>query len=786
MPENGEFKTLEEHSIEVAKHARNLCGSSDKATQHAAYCAGLMHDLGKLSPSYQKLFCAKLKQPDLGAYDLEAKKSQLEHRYGRRQHSIFSCMLAWCLLYGTNPYHDTTAHIVRAILCHHGRLKNGLGGLGARDAEFVESQKVTAKNWGIFQTRARARKEFPSWLDWEKANRSFEGRRDIGNYGNPGHTIAEYLRGRIVFSALVQGDYLSFPTNKEQTQNRMFGAWMRIDPKKAHGKHTDPSSPINALREKFQNDSIFKYDTDKCVDKRTTIIEAPTGIGKTALLLHIMSKHANESGLARCYYFSPLIALNSSFVDLVKDKNVMPAEVHKFVLTYNYAFKKTLNSDDGETDSDDDLEESDYGKYNFAYEAFQYPLVITTTQRLLLTLYANHKASVMKLASLSKSLMIIDEIQTIPRFMRQITMDLLDRLCEECGSRVVLASATVPTELKKFHTVGMDVDTRQRYLELTSRTICMGKLDTNAVVEAMGLSPLVMFNTRKKAAEFYEKISSTCENTVYLSTGIKRGERLDRINTLVREKQLMETGKWPHKIVVSTQVLEAGVDASFGRIWRELAPMDSIVQAMGRLDRGAELCGRAKITIFSEYDPKHTVPYDSLDVKITYDMLKMLGGKHGEFTSSELYDKLEEYYDLTMDQNKESLEQKEKFEYHVKKQHYEKAWDMVAKTMDSYNIPIIIPSDNKSWHTIHSKLRCIVTPKRATREQKMKSGRIRKNMYMKHSELVAEFPDSKRHKIEHMLDDELLDNGIAFPKKEHVEELYDTDKIGLDRHLLNE
>jgi len=784
-PENGLSKTLEDHSTEVAKNAMDLCQSSDTATRCAAYCAGLLHDLGKLSPSYQELFCEKLRRPDISSIDLDAKKSELGHLYGRRQHAIFSCMLAWCLLYGTNPRRDTTVHIIRAILCHHGRLKSGLGLLGTLDDKFKRSQKKTAQNWEIFQDSARKNPEYPQWLGWEKALTSFAERQDIGNYGNPSHGIAEYVRGRIVFSALVQGDYLSFSTNKEQAQRRKFGSWLGIDSKKAYSGHSDPPLPINALREKFQKDAILEYDTNKCMDKHLTIIEAPTGIGKTALLLDIMSRHANKENLNHCYYFSPLIALNNSFVELVKDKHVISKEAHEFVLTYNYASKGTLDDNDKQTDRDDDLEETDTGKYNFAYEAFQYPVVITTTQRLMLTLYANHKASAMKLASLAKSLMIIDEIQTIPRFMRQTTMDLLDRLCEECGSRVVLASATVPAELKKIHTVEMDKDAKNRYLELTSRIIGLDSVDPSKVVAASDLSPLVMFNTRKKAAGFYGEIAPLSDGAVYLSTGVTLGDRLKRINKLVDEKRAMETGRWPRRVVVSTQVLEAGVDASFGRIWRELAPMDSIVQAMGRLDRSAEMGGGARLTVFGEYGKENTVPYDKLDVKTTYEMLQELADKHGgDFTSVKLYDKLEEYYDFSMGQNKEVQEQKEKFENCVKRCQYEKVWDMVAGTMAGYNAPIIIPNGDEEWQDVYSDLKSCIASKNYTRDQKMKNALARRNMYKKHSSITAEFPENKICEIRHMLNEELLEGGILFPKKECVGELYDRDGAGLDKHLL--
>lgn len=788
MPESGMHVTLEEHSIAVAENARNLCQSTNEATRHAAYCAGLLHDLGKLSPSYQELFGAKLRQPNLGSTDLAAKKVELAHKYGKRQHAIFSCMLAWCLLYGAkNPHRDVNKHVLRAILCHHGKLKNGIGWQGTHNTKFKKSQDETAQNWEIFQTRARVRSEYPQWLNWEKANNSFVNRIDIGNYGNSTHTIAEYLRGRIVFSALVQGDYLSFSDNRVQAQHcRTFGAWMGINAKKARMINADPSLPINDLRDKFQKDAILKYDIDKCLDKHITIIEAPTGIGKTALLLDIMSRHANKESYKHCYYFAPLIALNSSFVELVKDKHVVPKEVHKFVLTYNHALKSTLDSEYTETGMHDDLEESDDERYNFAYEAFQYPLIITTTQRLILTLYANHKSYSMKLVSLAKSLMIIDEIQTIPRFMRLTTMELLDRLCKECNSRVVLVSATVPAELKRFHMVGMDSQAKSRYLELTSKAIDMGNVDANEVAKITSMSPLVMFNTRKKAAEFYGKVASICKNTLYLSTGITRGERLERINLLVNEKRSIKSGRWPHKIVVSTQVLEAGVDVSFGRIWRELAPMDSIVQAMGRLDRCAEMRESARITIFGEYDPKNTMPYDSLDVKTTYEMLKELECDRGsKFTSVTLYNLLDRYYDFTMKQNTEVQTQKEKFEDHVKKQHYEMVWDMVAKTMANYNTPIIIPNNDEEWKLIHSRLKSTMISTESTREQKTKNARARRNIYTKYSNIIAEFPETQICKIRHMLVKDLLENGVAFPKKEHIGELYDRNGTGLDWHLLD-
>jgi len=264
---------------------------------------------------------------------------------------------------------------------------------------------------------------------------------------------------------------------------------------------------------------------------------------------------------------------------------------------------------------------------------------------------------------------------------------------------------------------------------------------------------LFMFNTRRKALAFFEQLSTLKPDTLYLSSGIKKRNR----SQIIQEKL---QGRNP-VTVVSTQVLEAGVDVSFSRMYRELAPLDNVVQAMGRLNRERE-CSNPLLTVF-RVDNNYR-PYSELEVG---EAKKVLPSVH---SSIDLYEKLPAYYKTVSDENQTYKNLVEELGYKMTQLDFEGVWDFVEKYAlpdelgDSILIPPIDEYDKIRQHLLSA-------------DSIKGSGKLKR-----YAEFMAQLPGSieKNDHLKSLLDGKLLDKGVYLPKKEFITEVYDP-KVGLDK-----
>jgi CRISPR/Cas system-associated endonuclease/helicase Cas3 len=159
---------------------------------------------------------------------------------------------------------------------------------------------------------------------------------------------------------------------------------------------------------------------------------------------------------------------------------------------------------------------------------------------------------------------------------------------------------------------------------------------------------LIMANTRKKTADIFNRITEevTADNNkqkvlYYISRGIRKKDRIKIIDELT--PSIKEENYKANIIVVSTQVIEAGIDLSFSHIYREAAPLDSVIQIMGRLNREGEYKYDSYMAIFQE-EVNHR-PYSELEYNESVPILKKVK------TSEELYAQLPDYYKAVSTKN---------------------------------------------------------------------------------------------------------------------------------------
>jgi CRISPR-associated helicase Cas3 len=579
-----------------------------------------------------------------------------------------------------------------------------------------------------FYSQVSAISEFAN-LNWTRCVDRFQMPIDFQIELNTNETIFDdFLEMLVAFSCLLQADRGSF----SEFEDVKFDLVIDTSSQKKDSK-------LAKIRTNFQNQILANFDNNEPIK----IIHAPTGIGKTKVFLDLVSRYKNDITIERIFYFSPLLALTDDFEKKLEESIPNKDELEQ-VLTYNHIFAGSIEEKKKFEDGKRELT-----GWSFPIESFNKKFVVTTTQRLLMTLYSNKQRENLKLASFRNSILIIDEVQLIPKFILANLKEFLLKLNHYMGTRTILVSATIPHEISDIKKVEVNKAIIKDYLNMTKKTIEVTEnLDLN---EIKVNRTLIMANTRKKSANLFYKIKTIHKDTnlLYLSTGIRKKDRKNILDEIANSDNF---------VLISTQVVEAGVDVSFTNIYREIAPLDSIIQVMGRLNReGKE--PNANLVVY-EYDGNNR-PYSELEFNESLKRIKTINN------SLKLYEVLSDYYKTITSRNKKNANLVKELEDHIKNMDFDKVWDFVNRHvfLDDEKDTVFVP-DFEQWDEVKYAL--------------MK--RLPKESYKKYGLLTASLPSGAQLRDDYF-DSELLEKNILLPKKERLNEIYD-EKLGLDKWLV--
>ncbi|SDA33200.1 CRISPR-associated endonuclease/helicase Cas3 [Ruminococcus sp. YE71] len=311
----------------------------------------------------------------------------------------------------------------------------------------------------------------------------------------------------------------------------------------------------------------------------------PTGGGKTLSSLRFAIKQCQKFGMDRIFYVAPFMSILEQNSDIIRsiagDENFL--EHHSNILA----------------EIDD---ENEYNEYQLHTERWDKPVIATTMVQFLNSLFSGKSSSVRRMHRLCNSVIIIDEVQSVPIKCVYLFTLAVNFLTKACGCAVVLCSATQPTFEKNKHKLILDekqdmIPDYQSDFDFFKRTELINAVikhgfDNNEAAQFCyerfkeNGDLLFVVNTKSEALRFYELLKEKAENEAYiihLSTNMCPAHRKKRIGTLRRFLK-----KHKPVICVTTQLIEAGVDISFRCVVRTLAGMDNAAQAAGRCNRNGE------------------------------------------------------------------------------------------------------------------------------------------------------------------------------------------------------
>ena len=358
--------------------------------------------------------------------------------------------------------------------------------------------------------------------------------------------------------------------------------------------------PINKLRNEFLNEII---SNDNISDKNHFYsITAPTGIGKTFGCLAFANKlktqlSKNSGRIIYCLPFTSIIDQNyTEFEQIIKfhKKEKYKKRPNRYLLKHHYLTPKEIIN----RKADEKKQLKDYLDDQLLVESWQSSMIVTTFIQLFHTILGNRNRLLKKFHNIVNSIIILDEVQNIDPNYYKVIQKTFNILGKRFGMYFLLITATQPEIIKKEYLINLVKSDKYMKSDIFNRVsvhinkekISFEKFINNFYKTFRGKSSLLVMNTKSYAKKIYEILNQEKDNSIFseykiycLTTNLTPYDRKKQINEI---KEYLKSNV--KVIVVSTQLIEAGVDMSFETVYRDFGPLDSIIQVAGRCNRNNE------------------------------------------------------------------------------------------------------------------------------------------------------------------------------------------------------
>jgi len=593
-------KQLRDHLQRVSELCNKLCMEpklnleSINLTQNklakTLETVGWCHDFGKATTFFQEY----IRETD------SRKKSQLKNRK-ETHHALISAVFTYHVLKSQHYTSDSPLDEVMPLIGylivkrHHGNLKNIKPEI--RDLiRDVDKQKILKKQLdtipvetltelykNVFseQTLITFKEDFDSIL-----KRMTQSRKNLWKFLKKDNNLFPAIITSFCYSILLQAD-------KEHasgiTVKRHEPIPVNIADKYRHLKgFNKPTTKINEIRNRIYEETT-KHVEKIDLAQRIYSLNAPTGTGKTLTGLAFANKLASrlrrEQGLnPRIFYcvsFITIIDQNCKVFEDVFETFTGKTPTNDLLLKHHHLADTFYSTRENEFDREKGL---------FLVEGWNSEVIVTTFVQLFHTLFTNRNRALRKYHRLANSIVILDEVQSLPHKYWLLFRKYLETFSKLFNTYFLFMTATQPlifqpgTEIKE---VCIKNDQYFRQLDRLDLVPCLEPLHLNDFMEQVSAdiqgnpekSFLIIMNTIRSSQQLYQYLQESIgkENLVYLSTMVYPKERLDRITQIRKRKE--------RKIIVSTQLVEAGVDLDVDIVYRDFGTLDSVVQASGRCNR---------------------------------------------------------------------------------------------------------------------------------------------------------------------------------------------------------
>jgi CRISPR-associated endonuclease/helicase Cas3 len=424
-----------------------------------------------------------------------------------------------------------------------------------------------------------------------------------------GKSLSPYLLLNLLYSMLVDADRmdaagLTFPERHELDSNSVKN-YVSFLSSSLRNK-TDPA--VAAGRDKLFN-RMAKMATRIPLTRRLLSLTAPTGYGKTMagiyFALKLRERIAAKRGIdPRIVYVAPFLSILDQNHERIADALGIPrSQSDTLLLHHHLAEIKYQDSADFATEAYSTLDSE------LLIEGWNAEVIVTTFIQFFYTLIGATASQLRKLSKLTGSIVILDEVQAIPHEYWSLIREILTLAANKLQMYVILMTATQPLifradkVLELANLLGESPKPRVTLRNNISHPLSLDNFvqETSKLLQASSdKSTLIVMNTVDTAVEVFNRIKSPLDKYC-LTAKIVPAHRKQRLKEIAMKlEQRVPT------VVVSTQVVEAGVDLDFDTVVRDIAPIDSVLQVAGRCNRNGRRTARESLVYLYSVMDKRT------------------------------------------------------------------------------------------------------------------------------------------------------------------------------------
>lgn len=573
-PTRADWEPLDQHLAAVASRAGAFARRF--GWERVAALSGALHDIGKLSPEFQSYIRG------------EAPTG--------KDHASAGALVARERLGAAPGLAETVAAIVAG---HHA----GLADRADLDERLVAQRKRLPPDWprlvaddafalsGLRPTR-------PPREAWRRGfEKSFLTRMLFSCLVDADFLETEAFYARVKREPVERGGHASIETLRDRLRAHM--ATRRRD-----------DSDLNRLRAQVLDHAVAQAGQGPGLFTLTV----PTGGGKTLASLSFALEHAARHGLDRVIYVIPYSSIIEQTAQVFREA----LDARDDVLEHHSGFDWERAASGLDEEGRDGLE-----KLRRAAENWDAPVVVATSVQFFESLFAARTSRCRKLHNIAGSVVVLDEAQTLPLPLLMPCMAAIEELARNYGTSLVLCTAT-QSALRKAdgalrrargdgtrEPLGLDIEDARELAPTPAalyerlRRVAVARLDhpvgDEEIAARFAAQPrmLCIVNSRAHAQDLFRRIRDEPGAAHLTTLMVPRHRRA----VLAKARAALNTPGAPARLV-STSLIEAGVDIDFPEVWRAMAGLDSIAQAAGRCNREGRLEGLGRVVVFEPADGK--------------------------------------------------------------------------------------------------------------------------------------------------------------------------------------
>ena len=518
-------QTVKEHLEGTAKLSGEFAKKFGK--EEWGYCCGYLHDIGKYSVEFQH----KIR---------ENGNEQIDHSTAGAKVCVEKGGLYPIMSY--------------CIAGHHAGLPNyGSSQDGGFESTLMGRMKKTLKDYSAYQDKI----EIPKVTTVPIA---------YGETKNPDFSLSVFIR--MLYSCLVDADFLDTEAFmkkgeiKRDTGESIEILLQKLEKYVSKWLLNKEINTVNGRRTEILRNCLEAGKREKGLFRLTV----PTGGGKTVASLAFALRHAVHNNMDRIIYVIP-------YTSIIEQN----AQIFRSILGDENVLESHCNVDYGDSE--------EWNPMKLAAENWDKPVVVTTNVQFFESLFGNKSSKCRKLHNIANSVVIFDEVQMLPADYLKPCIAMIEELVSSFGVSAVLCTATQPA-LQPFFQSGISAyelcPRMEEQFAFFKRTTFqnLDKISEEDLIEKLSgeYQALCIVNTKKKAQALYKALKG--QGVFHLSTSMYPKHRK---RVLEEVRRCLNNGE--RCLVLSTSLVEAGVDLDFQSVYRQLAGIDSVIQAAGRCNR---------------------------------------------------------------------------------------------------------------------------------------------------------------------------------------------------------